>query len=302
MIHILDFNSNIIDYISHDDGAVLDAKLNVNASDSTETFDFQILSERADNVRERNRVIAQDHNGQYREFIISHVEDTFDGVTEVQCNASYLEDLKTSMPLEPQKFKGMTTSQALTQALADTGWEVSSETEYGGMRSTSWTSYNTPYDVVGMLETTFGMVADFYIELGSHTVEHRYVSLKKPNPLFKGKEITKGKDLTGLTRTVDTSEVRTALIALGPQDDKGNRISVVVKDDEAHAQFGLPGRYLWGVYEPESEDTNMTKERLTTLAHTELNKQKQMAITYEISSVDIHKYYEDVRVLSLIHI
>lgn len=296
MIHILDFNSNIIDYISHDDGAVLDAKLNVNASDSTETFDFQILSERADNVRERNRIIVQDHNGQYREFIISHVEDTFEGITEVQCNASYLEDLKTSMPLEPQKFKGMTTSQALTQALADTGWEVSSETEYGGMRSTSWTSYNTPYDVVGMLETTFGMVADFYIELGSHTVEHRYVSLKKPNPFFKGKEITKGKDLTGLTRTVDTSEVRTALIALGPQDDKGNRISVVVKDDEAHAQFGLPGRYLWGVYEPESEDTNMTKERLTTLAHTELNKQKQMAITYEISSVDIHKYYEDVRV------
>ena len=296
MIHILDFNSNIIDYISRNDGDVLSAKMTVNASDSTETFDFQILSERADNVRERNRVIAQDHNGQYREFVISHVEDTFDGVTEVQCNASYLEDLKTSMPLEPQKFKGMTTSQALTQALADTGWEVSSETEYGGMRSTSWTSYNTPYDVVGMLETTFGMVADFYIELGSHTVEHRYVSLKKPNPLFKGKEITKGKDLTGLTRTVDTSEVRTALIALGPQDDKGNRISVVVKDDEAHAQFGLPGRYLWGVYEPESEDTNMTKERLTTLAHTELNKQKQMAITYEISSVDIHKYYEDVRV------
>ncbi|MEB5628473.1 phage tail spike protein [Staphylococcus capitis] len=296
MIHILDFNSNIIDYISRNDGDVLSAKMTVNASDSTETFDFQILSERADNVRERNRVIAQNHNGQYREFIISHVEDTFEGVTEVQCNASYLEDLKTSMPLEPQKFKGMTTSQALTQALADTGWEVSSETEYGGMRSTSWTSYNTPYDVVGMLETTFGMVADFYIELGSHTVEHRYVSLKKPNPLFKGKEITKGKDLTGLTRTVDTSEVRTALIALGPQDDKGNRISVVVKDDEAHAQFGLPGRYLWGVYEPESEDTNMTKERLTTLAHTELNKQKQMAITYEISSVDIHKYYEDVRV------
>ncbi|NMK90579.1 phage tail spike protein, partial [Staphylococcus capitis] len=296
MIHILDFNSNIIDYISRNDGDVLSAKMTVNASDSTETFDFQILSERADNVRERNRVIAQDQNGQYREFIISHVEDTFEGVTEVQCNASYLEDLKTSMPLEPQKFKGMTTSQALTQALADTGWEVSSETEYGGMRSTSWTSYNTPYDVVGMLETTFGMVADFYIELGSRTVEHRYVSLKKPNPLFKGKEITKGKDLTGLTRTVDTSEVRTALIALGPQDDKGNRISVVVKDDEAHAQFGLPGRYLWGVYEPESEDTNMTKERLTTLAHTELNKQKQMAITYEISSVDIHKYYEDVRV------
>ena len=91
MIHILDFNDNIIDYISHDDGAVLAAKLNVNASDSTETFDFQILSERADNVRERNRIIVQDHNGQYREFIITRVEDNFEGTTDVQCNASYLE-------------------------------------------------------------------------------------------------------------------------------------------------------------------------------------------------------------------
>ena len=53
---------------------------------------------------------------------------------------------------------------------------------------------------------------------------------------------------------------------------------------------------MWGIYEPESEDTSMTKERLTTLANTELNKQKQIAVTYEISSVDIHRYYEDVRV------
>lgn len=296
MIHILDFNDNIIDFINRDDGALLTANLKRDVEEKTETFDFTILSDRADNMRERNRVITQDHNGIYREFIIVHVEDDYDGTTDVQCNASYLEDLTTSKPLPPQTFEKMTTSQALTKALADTGWEVSDETEYGGVRSKSWTSYNTPYEVVGMLGTAYEMVADYYIELGSHTVEHRYVSLKKPNSLFNGKEIAKGKDLTGLTRTVDTSEVRTALIALGPEDDKGNRETVIVKDDEAHAQFGLPGRYLWGVYEPESEDSSMTKKRLTTLATTELNKRKQLSVSYEISALDIHRYYDDVRV------
>lgn len=296
MIHILDFNDNIIDFINRDDGALLTANLKRDVEEKTETFDFTILSDRADNMRERNRVITQDHNGIYREFIIVHVEDDYNGTTDVQCNASYLEDLTTSKPLPPQTFEKMTTSQALTKALADTGWEVSDETEYGGVRSKSWTSYNTPYQVVGMLETAYEMVADYYIELGSHTVEHRYVSLKKPNSLFNGKEIAKGKDLTGLTRTVDTSEVRTALIALGPEDDKGNRETVIVKDDEAHAQFGLPGRYLWGVYEPESEDSSMTKQRLTTLATTELNKRKQLSVSYEISALDIHRYYDDVRV------
>ena len=296
MIHILDFNDNIIDFINREDGALLTANLKRDVEEKTETFDFTILSDRADNMRERNRVITQDHNGIYREFIIVHVEDDYDGTTDVQCNASYLEDLTTSKPLPPQTFEKMTTSQALTKALADTGWEVSDETEYGGVRSKSWTSYNTPYQVVGMLETAYEMIADYYIELGSHTVEHRYVSLKKPNSLFNGKEIAKGKDLTGLTRTVDTSEVRTALIALGPEDDKGNRETVIVKDDEAHAQFGLPGRYLWDVYEPESEDSSMTKQRLTTLATTELNKRKQLSVSYEISALDIHRYYDDVRV------
>lgn len=296
MIHILDFNDNIIDFINKEDGALLTANLKRDVEEKTETFDFTILSNRADNLRERNRVITKDHNGMYREFIIVHVEDDYDGTTDVQCNASYLEDLTTSKPLPPQTFEKMTTSQALTKALADTGWEVSDETEYGGVRSKSWTSYNNPYEVVNMLETAYEMVSDYYIELGSHTVEHRYVSLKKPSSLFNGKEITKGKDLTGLTRTVDTSEVRTALIALGPEDDKGNRETVIVKDDEAHAQFGLPDRYLWDVYEPESEDSSMTKERLTTLATTELNKRKQLSVSYEISALDIHRYYDDVRV------
>ncbi|PTK37746.1 hypothetical protein BUZ45_03290 [Staphylococcus hominis] len=267
-----------------------------NVQEMVETLDFTVLSERADNLRERNRVIAQDYNGVYREFIITHVEDDLEGLTDVKCNASYLEDLATAKPLEPQTFEKMSTTQALLKTLADTGWEVSDETEYGGMRSKSWTSYNNPYQVVGMLETTYDMVADFYIELGSHTVEHRYVSLKHPSSLFKGKEIVKGKDLIGLTRTVDTSEVRTALIALGPEDEKGNRISTIVKDDDAHEQFGLPGRYLWDIYEPESEDTNMTLERLTTLAKTELNKRKQMSVSYEISALDIHRYYNDVQV------
>ncbi|RRJ11403.1 hypothetical protein EIM20_36090, partial [Pseudomonas aeruginosa] len=56
----------------------------------------------------------------------------------------------------------------------------------------------------------------------------------------------------------------------------------------------LPGRYLWSVYEPESDDSNMTDERLTTLAKTELNKRNKSAISYEITSTDIHRYYPEM--------
>ncbi|MCH4334504.1 phage tail spike protein [Staphylococcus haemolyticus] len=295
-IHVLDFNDNIIDFISQSDGALINAEMSMNVEEKTETFDFTIENTRAEKLRERNRIIAQDNNGTFREFIIIHVADNFDGTTEIECNASYLEDLKTAKPVKPGKFEAHTTTQALLKTLADTGWEVSDDTEYGGNRTTSWTSHTNPFDLIYMLCTTYDMVPSFYIELGAHTVEHRCVSITKPKNLFKGKEITKGKDLTGMTRTIDLSEVKTALLAVGPEKEDGSRIETVVVDDEAQEIFGLPNRYIWDVYEPESNDENMTLKRLTTLAKTELNKRNQAAISYEVSSTDIHKYYNDVTV------
>lgn len=295
-IHVLDFNDNIIDFISQSDGALINAEMSMNVEEKTETFDFTIENTRAEKLRERNRIIAQDNNGTFREFIIIHIADNFDGTTEIECNASYLEDLKTAKPIKPGKFDAHTTTQALLKTLADTGWEVSDDTEYGGNRTTSWTSHTNPFDLIYMLCTTYDMVPSFYIELGAHTVEHRYVSITKPKNLFKGKEITKGKDLTGMTRTIDLSEVKTALFAVGPEKEDGSRIETVVVDDEAQEIFGLPNRYIWDVYEPESNDENMTLKRLTTLAKTELNKRNQAAISYEVSSLDIHKYYNDVTV------
>ncbi|MCI2949816.1 hypothetical protein FH172_03700 [Staphylococcus haemolyticus] len=295
-IHVLDFNDNIIDFISQSDGALINAEMSMNVEEKTETFDFTIENTRAEKLRERNRIIAQDNNGTFREFIIIHIIDNFDGTTEIECNASYLEDLKTAKPIKPGKFEAHTTTQALLKTLADTGWEVSDDTEYGGNRTTSWTSHTNPFDLIYMLCTTYDMVPSFYIELGAHTVEHRYVSITKPKNLFKGKEITKGKDLTGMTRTIDLSEVKTALLAVGPEKEGGSRIETVVVDDEAQEIFGLPNRYIWDVYEPESNDENMTLKRLTTLAKTELNKRNQAAISYEVSSLDIHKYYNDVTV------
>ncbi|MCM5673117.1 phage tail spike protein [Staphylococcus hominis] len=295
-IHVLDFNDNIIDFISQSDGALINAEMSMNVEEKTDTFDFTIENTRAEKLRERNRIIAQDNNGTFREFIIIHITDNFDGTTEIECNASYLEDLKTAKPIKPGKFEAHTTTQALLKTLADTGWEVSDDTEYGGNRTTSWTSHTNPFDLIYMLCTTYNMVPSFYIELGAHTVEHRYVSITKPKNLFKGKEITKGKDLTGMTRTIDLSEVKTALLAVGPEKEDGSRIETVITDDEAQEIFGLPNRYIWDVYEPESNDENMTLKRLTTLAKTELNKRNQAAISYEVSSIDIHKYYNDVTV------
>ncbi|HDB7896208.1 TPA: hypothetical protein O6406_002843, partial [Staphylococcus aureus] len=227
----------------------------------------------------------------WREFIINWVQDTMDGYTEIECIASYLADITTAKPYAPGKFEKKTTSEALKDVLSDTGWEVSEQTEYDGLRTTSWTSYQTRYEVLKQLCTTYKMVLDFYIELSSNTVKGRYVVLKKKNSLFKGKEIEYGKDLVGLTRKIDMSEIKTALIAVGPENDKGKRLELVVTDDEAQSQFNLPTRYIWGIYEPQSDDQNMNETRLRSLAKTELNKRKSAVMSYDITSTDLEVTY-----------
>ncbi|EGQ4177148.1 hypothetical protein FDP86_10495, partial [Staphylococcus pseudintermedius] len=291
MIHVMNFKGEIIDYISRDDNALVKAVHHRNINDRTETFDFTILSERTINMQERNRIIIQDKNGQYREFIIDHISQDIDGYTEIETVASYLEDIAKAKPYAPHKFEKMTTKQALADVLKDTGWLVSDATEYGGIRTTSWMSYQTRYEVLLQLCTTYKMMVDFYIEIGSNSVEKRYVVLRKRQPLFNGKEITYGKDLTGLKRTVDYSEVKTALLCVGPEKEGGKRIELIVKDDDAQARIGLPGRYNWGIYEPETDDENMTEARLRTLGTTELNKRKKEAISYEVTALDIQKAY-----------
>ncbi|MDU9261211.1 hypothetical protein PQ710_06375 [Staphylococcus pseudintermedius] len=293
MIHVMNFKGEIVDFIAQSDSAVIQAVHKRDINERMETFDFTILSERTTHLQERNRIIIQDKNGQYREFIIDRISADIDGYTEVETVSSYLEDITKARPYAPGKLEKMTTKQALSDVLKDTGWEVSDATEYGGLRTTSWTSYNTRYDVLLQLCTTYDMMADFYIEVGSNRVDKRFVVLRKRNPLFKGKEITYGKDLTGLKRTVDFSEIKTALLCVGPEPEEGKkRVELVVKDDESQAKYGLPGRYNWGIYEPETEDQNMTEKRLRTLGTTELNKRKSEVITYEVTAIDIEKEYK----------
>ncbi|PTH43571.1 phage tail spike protein, partial [Staphylococcus agnetis] len=287
MIHILNFNDEIIDFISRSDNAVTRAKYE--RDKSSEILDLVVLSKRAEHFKKRNRVIIQDINGVYREFIIERTEE--DGkYLQVECTASYVSDISTAKLIMAGKYEKMTINQKLSEVLRDTNWSVG-DCDYGGIRTNSWTSPRTPYEMISQLTTNHKLEPDYEIVIEGNEVKQRLVNMKIPSHLFKGKEIVYGKDLLSIKRTVDYSEVKTALIGIGPEKENGDRIFVEEVDDEAQQQFNLPQRYIYGIYEPETEDDNMTLERLRTLTRTELNKRKSAAISYEISVVDLEKEY-----------
>lgn len=287
MIHVLNYNGQIIDFVSRDDTSVIRAVYNRNTN--TDTLDITILSERAEHFKKRNRVLIQDQNEVYREYIIERAEED-DGYLEVECTASYLLDIATAKPIPTGKYEKMTINQKLSETLRDSGWVVG-DCDYAGIKTNSWTSVRTPLEMISQLETAHEVKADYEIVIDGYEVIERRVNMRKPYSLFKGKEIVYGKDLLSMKRVVDFSEVKTALYAFGPEAEDGSRIETIVVDNEAQEQFNLPYRYIWGIYEPETEGQDMTLKRLETLARTELDKRKSAAVSYEISVADLEKEY-----------
>lgn len=64
MIHVLDFNDKIIDFLSTDDPSLVRAIHKRNVNDNSEMLELLISSERAEKFRERHRVIIRDSNKQ----------------------------------------------------------------------------------------------------------------------------------------------------------------------------------------------------------------------------------------------
>lgn len=289
MIHVLNHDSEIIDFINKTDNAIIHAEYKREKETNSELLDLTILSKRAKHFKENNRLIIQDKQNAYREFIIQHIEDSGSYI-DVEATASYVVDIGTAKPIPAGKYEKMSVTQKLDEVLRDTGW-ITGDCDYGGVRTNSWDSVRTPYEMIAQLETSHQLESSFEVKIEGNEVVERRVNMIEPSHLFNGNEIEYGKDLLEMKRTVDFSEIVTALLAFGPENDKGERLTTVVKDDEAQEQFGLPTRYIWGIYEPESDDSNMTLERLTTLATTELNKRKSATVSYEINVADIEKQF-----------
>src|SRR5690606_432045 len=113
--------------------------------------------------------------------------------------------------------------------------------------------------------------------------------------LFRSREVEFGRDLLGIERKVDDSNVVTALIGLGPEREDGTRLEVFVEDEEALQRWGIPNpqtgelMHLIETYEPESTDQDMTIARLTELTRNELEKRINSVVEYTADVADLEK-------------
>ncbi|QDF14322.1 minor structural protein [Staphylococcus phage PMBT8] len=288
MIHVLDFEGKIIDYIDKDDLNVF--KVLHKKTVESETLDIEIDSDRAEHFKKRHRVIIKDKTDKYREFIIDRATEE-SGLVVVEATASHLVDLKNARPLKKGKYEKMGVNEKVSEILRDSRWSVK-DSVFAGITTTTWDKTIYAHELLTQIANEHKVKYEFEVVVDGYEVTDRFVNIEEPTPLFKGREIVYGKDLVSMKRSIDFTEVRTALYIVGPEEEKKPAKDTMVFDDDAQEQFGDSYHYIWDVYEPsEGVTADTSVEELQRLGKIELAKRNSSALSYELNIVDLEQEF-----------
>lgn len=253
-----------------------------------EVFDFTTQYNNSENISGRNRVVIPTEDGFFREFLISQTVKHKE-TKEVYTSASYL-DLKKQKVIEPGVYDGYTVQMAADLVITGTEWERG-VIESDGVRKVEFENYTNPYDALKKIASTFEVELRFRIEIQDHRIVGRFVDFIKKLGEYRGKEIEFGKDLIGVKRIEKSDQIVSALLVLGPEKEDGTRLTVEVKNEDARERWSRTGEHMWDTYEPQTDNQDITVERLTTLGEMELNKRINSAVQYVADQASIEHIF-----------
>ncbi|MBS3681787.1 phage tail protein [Ornithinibacillus massiliensis] len=289
-IFIIDGQTDdFLDWINKQD--VIDNIHERDMSAMLETFKFTAFADRrySQHLTDKNRLVIPGEDGEYREFVIKLTDRYRDSdganLIDVTALASF-QELIGAKVVSPTKTAQQSAEVHVREILAGTEIEAGN-VAYKGLRAISFDNYTDPFSALKKLATEFELELDFRVEINSNRITKRYVDLVERVGGWRGRHVEFGKDLQGIRRKEDSSEIVTALLCLGPEMEDGTRLEVYVEDKEALERWGRRGQHIVSIYEPQSEGRDMTEENLIRLGKAELKKRINAIVSYEANIIDL---------------
>ncbi|MCM3739243.1 hypothetical protein M3210_03060 [Oceanobacillus luteolus] len=253
-----------------------------------ETFTFTALGNKryAQYLTDKNRIIIPGEDGEWREFVIRFTDKYRDDETvliDVIAYGSY-QELVGSKIIRSGRTASQSAEAHAREILAGTEVQVG-EVAHTGLRTITRENHTDPFSALKSLANEFDLELDFRVEIDGNNIT-RYADLVKRVGNWNGRYVTFGKDLQSIRRKEETDPV-TALLVIGPEREDGTRMEVFVEDEDARNRWGRRGQHIVAVYEPQTENEDITEERLRTLGRTELDKRINAVISFEANIVDL---------------
>lgn len=203
--------------------------------------------------------------------------------------------------IRPSTWAGYTAEQAMQTALAGTRWQPG-QVDWLGTQTLKFDQMTTVFEALQQIRAAFGGEFAFRVELQGNRIVGRYIDLLEQRGSTTLKRFEYRKDLKGVKRTVDMSQLCTAIIGQGKSDGNGAVTTFAsvewrkangypvdkplgqdwVGDDDALEQYGRDGQHIFGLYVDDQQDD---PRALLEAAWQELQARKQPLVTYEMDAI-----------------
>ncbi|MGX5475937.1 phage tail spike protein [Bacillus toyonensis] len=252
---------------------------------------------------QQNLIVKQTRDGTFVSYVITEAEqDSVERSKKIHALGEHTK-LKKAAVIKPQTLQASTINQSVDFALEGTEWKRG-DSEYSGIRTIHIKDFTNPLDFLKQIASTFELEIRFRTEILGSFIVGRYVDLIKKIGRDNGKEFVLGKDVQGIRRIENSQNVVTALVGVGPskenpdtgkeefltfEDINGGKL--YVGNNDALQRWSKDGKHLFDIYSPQTEDQDMTKQRLKQLTEAELKKRIDSSTLYEVDAVALEKVF-----------
>lgn len=254
-------------------------------------------------IKNKDRVVFQDELGIWHEFIVENIDDTHEDVF-VYCEDSFYETKGDY--IDDRRFVNANFSTVADAVMSYTRWKLKIVDDIGtGTVNFYHTDVKTA--VFEDMQNKFNFEIKTYVEITNSRISQRVIELRKQRGHNNGKRFTYDKDITSISRTIDSTEFCTALYAYGKGEETenggyGRRIDLsqvnngkkYVENLKAKEQFGkyVNGKreHIFATYIFEDTDD---RKKLLEQAKEKLEELSEFKVTYKCDVVILNKLLED---------
>ncbi|MDA1770992.1 tail fiber domain-containing protein [Bacillus cereus] len=298
ILHVVDFKTDqIVAAIQPQD--YWDDKRQWEIKNNIDMLDFTVFDGTTHSVtlQQQNLVLKEVRDGRIVPYVIRETEKNSDNRSITTYASGAWVQIAKSGIIKPQRIEGETVNKYIDMALVGMKWKRG-KTDYAGFHTMTIDEFIDPLTFLKKIASLFKLEIQYRVEVQGSQIIGWYVDMIQRRDRDTGKEIELGKDLIGVTRIEHSRDICTALVGFvkGEGDnvitiESINRGLPYIVDNDAFQRWNERGKHKFGFYTPETEELNMTPERLMTLMEIELKKRVNSSVSYEVEAQSIGRIF-----------
>ncbi|MGH0945296.1 phage tail spike protein, partial [Bacillus mycoides] len=298
ILHVVDFKTDqIVSAIQPQD--YWDDKRHWEIKNNIDMLDFITFggTEHAITLQQQNLVLKEVRDGRIIPYVITETEKNSDNRSITAYSSGAWVQIAKSGIINPQRIESKTVNEFIDMALLGMKWKRGN-TEYAGFHTMTIDEFIDPLTFLKKIASLFDLEIQYRVEVVGSQITGWYVDMVKKRGQETGKEIELGKDLVGVKRIEHSREICTALVGfVRGEEEKVITVESInnglpyITDSDAFQRWNEHGKHKFGFYTPETEEQNMTPQRLMTLMKTEFKKRVNTSVSYEVEAQSIGRVF-----------